>query len=207
MLLGVLAGCGSTADVSAPTTTTSVAPTTTAMSTVPPTAVKPRPAPPPRISGPVAAFGDSLMLGAAPALRELIPTIDIDAAVSRSALPVPSILRTRAGEGRLPPWLVLDLALNGGVSSDLLDDVLAIAAGRRVVMLTARCPYCTYTAAENATIRSECTPQRNCRVADWERLANAHPEWFATDGVHMSSSGRGAHAYAELVHAELTRPS
>jgi len=177
--------------------------TTTEASTVPRKPVKARLQP----IGPIAAFGDSLMIGAAPALRELIPMIDIDAVVSRSALPVPSILRARATDSRLPPSLVLDLALNGGVSSSLLDDVLTIAAGRRVVMLTARCPYCTYTGAENATIRAECTKARNCRVADWEALGNANPDWFGNDGVHIGLGGRGAHAYARLVRAQLTRRS
>jgi hypothetical protein len=146
------------------------------------------------------------MIDAAPALRAVIPSIDVDAAVSRSALPVPAILRARAAEGRLAPSLVLDLALNGGVSPGLIDDVLAIAAGRRVVMVTARCPYCTYTAAENAAIRAGCTRKRNCRVADWEPLANAHPDWFGADGVHMAVGGRGAHAYAQLVRSKLTDP-
>jgi hypothetical protein len=72
-------------------------------------------------------------------------------------------------------------------------------------MLTARCPYCTYTPAENATIRAECTQKRNCRVADWEALGNANPDWFGADGVHIGLGGRGAHAYARLVHEQLTR--
>jgi hypothetical protein len=202
----VVAGCGSTERRAAPETTraTTTTTTTTIRRAPPRTTTTVRPLAP--IVGGVTAVGDSLMIDAGPALRALVPGVDIDAAVSRSALPGPSILRRRAAVGRLGNSIVFDLALNGGVTPNLIGTVFDIAAGRRVVMLTARCPYCTYTAGENDVIRRECVRARNCHVADWEALANAHPEWFGSDGVHMGVGGRGAQAYAQLVRSELSDP-
>jgi hypothetical protein len=99
--------------------------------------------------------------------------------------------------------IVIGLGSNGGMSERIVDEVLQIAGGRRVVMVTSHCPYCSWTPRGNAVIRSTCVPVRGCFVADWDALAQPHPEWFARDGVHMSSGGPGATAYADLVRAQL----
>jgi hypothetical protein len=151
----------------------------------------------------VTAVGDSVMIDAMAALRAAIPTIAIDAAESRSALPGPDILANLAAGGALGAAVVVGLGSNGGMSSRIVDQVLQIAAGRRVVMITSHCPYCSWTSRGNDVIRSTCVPPRGCFVADWDALAQSHPEWFARDGVHMSSNGAGATAYAQLVRAAL----
>ena len=139
------------------------------------------------------------MIDATPALQAAIPTITIDAAESRSALPGPAILATLAAHGSLGPAVVVGLGSNGGMSARIVDEVLQIAGGRRVVMVTSHCPYCSWTPRGNTVIRSTCVPARGCLVADWDALAQPHPEWFASDGVHMSTGGAGAAAYAQLV--------
>jgi hypothetical protein len=153
---------------------------------------------------PVTAIGDSALLDAAPALRAQIPGVTIDAAVSRSALPGPGILTMLAMSGRLGRSIIFALGTNGGFSAALLDEVLRIAAGRRVVFVTNHCAYCSWTPANNAIMRADCTPARNCYVADWDALADRHPQWFGgSDGVHMPIGGTGATAYAQLVRARL----
>jgi hypothetical protein len=151
----------------------------------------------------VTAIGDSVMIDATPALRAAIPTITVDAEESRSALPGPDILAGFAAQGRLGAAVVIGLGSNGGMSARVVDELLHAAAGRRVVMVTSHCPYCSWTPRGNAVIRSTCVAARDCFVADWDAAAGAHPEWFATDGVHMSSGGAGARAYAQLVRAQL----
>ena len=155
------------------------------------------------VRGPVTAIGDSVMIDAAPALRATLPSVTIDAAVSRSAIPGPGILSDLARTGRLGASIVIDLGTNGGVSSSVIGEMLDIAAGRRVVMVTSHCGYCSWTPSGNAIIRATCIRARNCFVADWDDLARAHPEWFGQDGVHMAIGGQGADAYARLVRARL----
>jgi len=174
---------------------------------VPTTSSTPRPRRPPAtrrlrpITGVVNAIGDSVMLDAAPALHAAIPTIDIDAAVSRSAVRGPPLFASIAASGRMGPAIVMGLAVNGGVTAERIDQVLMIAGGRRVVMITGHCPHCRSLAEQNATIRATCRPARRCFVADWDVLADKHPEWFAADGVHMGDAG--ALAYARLVRSLL----
>jgi hypothetical protein len=173
------------------TTTTAPASTSTTTTTLRP------------IRGAVNALGDSVMLDAAPALRQAIPTIVIDAAVDRSALPGPDLIAELARSGRLGSEIVFDLGTNGGFTLGVLNRVLDVAGGRRVVMVTAHCPYCNTVAQQNSVMRAFCTPARGCYVADWDGLAKRHPEWFAGDGVHMGAGGLGARAFARLVRAKL----
>jgi hypothetical protein len=171
--------------------------------TVPPTTAKPQLR---KLRGGITAIGDSLMIDTAPALRAAIPGIDIDAAVDRSAIPGPDMLQQRLSSHRLGPDIVFDLGLNGGLTASVLDRVLDIAGGRRVVLVTNHCGYCSWTPSQNAMLRENCTHERRCYLADWEVLANKHPEWFGSDGVHMPIGGNGAHAYAQMIRAQLTAP-
>jgi hypothetical protein len=155
------------------------------------------------VSGPVTAIGDSVMIDAGPALRRTLPSVTIDAAVNRSAIPGPALLLTLARSGRLGSAIVIDLGTNGGMSAAAIGEMLDVAAGRRVVMVTSHCGYCSWTEAGNAIVRAACTPRRNCMVADWDALARAHPMWFGGDGVHMPVGGEGADAYAQLVRTRL----
>jgi hypothetical protein len=156
------------------------------------------------IKDPVTAIGDSVMIDAAPALRRALPGVTIDAAVNRSALPGPALLFAFAHSGRLGSSIVIDLGTNGGLSASVIDEMLRIASGRRVVMVTNHCSFCSWTSAGNLIMRRVCTEQRHCFVADWDALARAHPTWFASDGVHMPIGGSGARAYADLIRTHLS---
>jgi hypothetical protein len=156
------------------------------------------------VKGPVTAIGDSVMIDAAPALRRALPAVMIDAAENRSALPGPALLFGLARSGRLGSSIVIDLGTNGGVSASVINEMLGIADGRRVVMVTSHCGYCSWTLAGNAIMHSACIRPRNCFVADWDALARVHPTWFGGDGVHMAVGGEGAYAYAHLVQTTLS---
>jgi hypothetical protein len=151
----------------------------------------------------VDAIGDSVMIDAAPALQALIPGIRVDASVSRQVGAGLSVLASWVSSGQLRGTLVWHLGTNGTFSSGALDQVLQLAGGRHVVMLTDHCGYCSWTPGNNAVIYAGCTAARNCTVADWNALANANPQWFGGDGVHMPIGGAGAQAYARLVLASL----
>ena len=48
-------------------------------------------------------------------------------------------------------------------------------------------------------IQARCTKAAHCVVANWNALANRHPEWFGGNGVHMAIGGTGADAYARMI--------
>jgi hypothetical protein len=154
-------------------------------------------------TGGVTAIGDSVMLDAAPNLRALLPGITIDAVVSRGVDAGIAGIRSLAGAGRLGGSVIVHLGTNGTFTAAEMDQLVAAAAGRRLVLLTDHCPYCTWTPSNNAVIEMGCTPARRCTVADWNGLAGENPQWFGRDGVHMPIGGTGGQAYAELVVQHL----
>lgn len=172
-----------------------------------PYVAQPAPTRPPAPSGPpptappggVTAIGDSVMLDAAPNLRTLVPGIAIDAMVSRPVSAGIAELQQMAASGTLGHSVVVHLGTNGGFSSAQLSQIVAIAAGRHLVLLTNHCPYCSWVAANNAVIHAGCTAAQHCTVADWNALADGNPQWFGRDGVHMPIGGTGGEAYAEMV--------
>ena len=143
------------------------------------------------------------MLDAAPNLRALVPGIAIDAVVSRGVDAGIAGMRSLAGAGRLGGSVVVHLGTNGMFTPGEMDQLVAAAGGRRLVLLTDHCPYCSWTPSNNAVIHAGCTPSRRCTVADWNGLAAGNPQWFGKDGVHMPIGGTGGQAYAELVVQHL----
>ena len=77
------------------------------------------------------------------------------------------------------------------------------ADGRRVVMVTNHCSTCGVSTRNNMLIYAGCRLERDCVVADWNAIANAHPSWFGPDGVHMTIGGVAAFAFARLVQSKL----
>lgn len=154
-------------------------------------------------TGGITAIGDSVMLDAAPNLRSLLPGITIDAVVSRGVDAGIAGVRSLAGAGQLGSSVVVHLGTNGTFTPAEMDQLVAAAGGRRLVLLTNHCPYCSWTPSNNAVIEAGCTPARRCSVADWNGLAGANPQWFGRDGVHMPIGGTGGQAYAELVVQHL----
>lgn len=159
--------------------------------------------PPP--SGGVTAIGDSVLVDATPSLQSTIPGIYVDAAVSRQVSDGLSLLQSMRASGRLGGSVVFALGTNGTFSSDAFDELVQLTSGRHLVVVTAHCGHCSWVIPDNSMLRSRCTAAAHCTLADWYKLAEANPNWFADapDGVHMPQGGAGAQAYARLVAAAL----
>jgi hypothetical protein len=160
----------------------------------------PAPEPPAATADPpggVTAIGDSVMLGASSALRAAIPSIEVDAVVSRQWDPGVATVDSDRGSGRLRPTLVVDLGTNGTVSAPQFDAMVRAAAGtRRVVFVTVRVPR-SWEASVNATLRAGVARHPGAVLSDWYAASAGHPEWFGPDGYHLQPAG--ARALAALI--------
>lgn len=183
----------------APTPTPSPAPTPT-----PRAAVTPVPDPPPATADPpggVTAVGDSVMLGASSALRQDIPSIEVDAVVSRQWDAGVAAVGADRDSGRLRPTLVVDLGTNGTVSAAQFDAMVRAATGsRRIVIVTVRVPR-PWETEVNGALRAGVSRTRGTVLVDWYAASAGHPEWFAPDGYHLEPAG--ARAFASLVAAAV----
>ena len=143
------------------------------------------------------------MVDGIPNLRALLPGIAIDAVAGRQVAAGLAVMQDLASQGGLHTSLVVELGTNGTFTAAQFDHILSLAGGRHLVLHTNHCPYCAWVPSNNELMATRCTADRDCTVADWEALADAHPEWFSRDGVHMPIGGVGGQAFAELISSAL----
>jgi len=181
-------------------------PTTLSRSQSVPSPTQPNtPRSPLRDGSDLTAVGDSIMVDGMPNLRTLLPGIAIDAVAGRQVAAGLAVMQDLARRGRLRLSLVVELGTNGTFTAAQFDHILSLAGGRHLVLHTNHCPYCAWVPSNNELMATRCTADRDCTVADWEALADAHPEWFSRDGVHMPIGGVGGQAFAELISSALGR--
>jgi len=183
-------------DTSVATTSAPVASSTTAAAPAPSPAAPSPAAPSPAAPVSISAFGDSVLLGAQPALAALDPATTVDAVEGRQAYLVLDDIVARRQADQLGSVVVIHTGNNGVINPDQLSSTLQSLAGRKVVVLTDKVPR-DWQGPNNATIESVCARFANVKVIDWLGISSAHPEWFYSDGLHLRPAG--ASAYAQLI--------
>ena len=157
------------------------------------------------VPGHVTSIGDSVMIDAQPALQAAIPGIDVEAAVSRQWYAGVALAQQLKSEGRLGAIVVIDLGTNGPVTPQMFTQMMDVLAGAsRVVFVTVHLPpgY-SWRDSVNATLEQGVRSYPRARIADFNKLADEHPEWFYGDGVHMPIGGAGAQAMAQLIKTQI----
>jgi lysophospholipase L1-like esterase len=153
----------------------------------------------------VTAIGDSVMLDVQPRLQAVVPGIGVEAAVSRQWDGGVELAQLLKAQGVLGAIVVIELGANGPVSAQQLTNMMDVLAGAsRVVLVTVHLPSSyAWSASVNATLEQGVARYPKARLADFNKLASANPQWFGADGVHMPIGGPGAEAMAALIRAEI----
>ena len=140
---------------------------------------------------PIVGLGDSVMLGAVPALYETFPNGYFDAAVSRSAWVVRGILADLAEQGVSYDTVVMNFGANGDCPDEEKEKILQDLAGKQVYWLTNTWPKTQFV---NDRIRALAERYDNLTILDWQTASAGHDEYFYTDGLHLTEPGRKAFA-------------
>lgn len=149
----------------------------------------------------VTAIGDSVMLGAAAALRQRIDRIEVDAVVSRRFVQGSALIEARQVAGTLGSTVIVHLGNNEPITAAQFDQLMAhLGSARRVVVVNLRLPR-AWEVGNNAIIGAGVARHRNAVLADWQALAGGRPDFFAADGIHLGPAG--AQAYAGMVVSAL----
>jgi peptidoglycan/LPS O-acetylase OafA/YrhL len=145
--------------------------------------------------GTATAWGDSVMLGAAWAVKEAIPGVVVNASVGRQAASLPPGIDQLRRAGLLGQTVIIHVGDNGLFLRSTLDRALdKLADRRRVVLVTIRVPR-RWEDPTNALLRSVAAAHpKNVVIADWHTAASGHPEYFVKDGVHLTTAGCRAFA-------------
>ena len=157
-------------------------------------------APPTTVSAAIhtIAIGDSVMLGAAPQLKEVLGGDSyVDAHVGRQFKEASSMVDWFAANGKLGQVVIVHLGNNGTVSADTVDDVLdRLGNVPRVVVVNVRVDR-EWQDSVDATLAARVPAHPNAVLLDWFAATDGHPEYFYDDGTHLRPAG--AAQYAALI--------
>ncbi|MQA01702.1 MAG: acyltransferase family protein [Streptosporangiales bacterium] len=152
----------------------------------------------------VTAVGNSVMLGAAPALDEQLPGIYIDADEDRSMAVVPDLLAGYESDGTLRDVVVVGVADNGGVSAATIERTMNVVGEERTIVFVTTPLDDSVGQAANEALRAAARTHGNVRLAKWSTYAHHHPDRLISDGVHPRANG--SKAYARLIEQAAERP-
>ncbi|MBR1376191.1 MAG: acyltransferase family protein [Bacilli bacterium] len=142
---------------------------------------------------PVVGVGDSVMLGASPNLYETFPNAYIDAKVSRTDYEAGGILKNLASRGMLGEPIVINLGANGGCPEACRIEIMNVIGDRKAFWLNVTNDKDVHM---NSRIESLASKYSNLHVIDWNSISTGHPEYFVSDGIHLTTTGRKAFATA-----------
>jgi hypothetical protein len=148
------------------------------------------------------AIGDSVLLGAAPAVAAR--GYEIDVRGCRQLSEGLDLLRTRAGAGSLPRFVVLVLGTNGALTRGEIAIALRIVGPDRLLGLVTPRELGGGSGSDAATLRAIADERpRRTLLLDWVAFAAGRGGLTYGDGIHLTPAGH--HAMAELMARGLER--
>lgn len=150
----------------------------------------------------VTLIGDSVLKGAQGAVLSVLgPDTVVDATVSSQFKDASDIIADLSSRGEIGDTVVIHLGTNGAFSSRTWDDVMTrLSDVDRVIVLTISVPR-RWESVVNAAIASGTVRWPDVEVVDYFAFAEAHPEYFNRDGVHLNVAGQAA--YGALLDAAI----
>jgi hypothetical protein len=148
-------------------------------------------------NGTLSAIGDSVMLGARNALTDAIPGARVDASVSRFPGAFVGRIKKLRARDKLADIVVLHPVTNGVLPEDMMREMLDLLADyERVVVVNGSVPR-PWEGPNNRAVAAAVRDYPNAVLADWNAAAEGNPDYFVSDGIHLTP--KGARAYSRLI--------
>lgn len=146
--------------------------------------------------------GDSVILGIRNVLAQYERIELINARVGRQINELIEVAKTdQQFVGKSP--VVLNLGNNNKlVESDVVNLMEIVKDQPKIIVVNTAVPR-SWKESNNALINSVVSRYPNTTVIDWASLSENHPEYFATDGVHLNPPG--VNAYVSAIREVLNR--
>jgi len=162
----------------------------------------PPPAPPPFD---VLAIGDSVMVGAAPALQaRLGGSSFIDAHIGRQFADAKQLAKTYRDQGRVGRAVVVHLGDNGPIWPSDIDAVINELAGvPNILLVNVRVPR-EWQAEVNSELAAAVARHPGVKLLDWFAFSAPHGEWFESDHTHLKEAGMNA--FADMIVGAIPPP-
>jgi peptidoglycan/LPS O-acetylase OafA/YrhL len=157
------------------------------------------PEPAPNLTS-ITVIGDSILYDVAPFFKNHYPDAVIDYRVGRQMSEVPEVIKQLESSGQLGEKVIIQLGTNGPfVKTDLIN-LLKSLENKQVYLVNCRVPR-VWESTVNRTLEEVVSSIPNAVLVDWYSASTGHPEFFANDGVHLSSVG--GETYANLIAAKV----
>ena len=144
----------------------------------------------------ITVIGDSILHDVAPFFKNHYPEAIIDYRVGRQMSEVPEVIKQLEGSGQLGEYVIIQLGTNGPfVKTDLLN-LLKSLENKKVYLVNCRVPR-NWETTVNQTLEEVVNSMSNTVLVDWYTASAGHPEFFASDGVHLTRAG--GETYANLI--------
>lgn len=141
----------------------------------------------------ITGVGDSVMLGAINNLYAKFSNSYFDAKVSRTDYEAPKILRDLKNKGKLGDIIIINLGANGQCPEYCKTDIMNIVGNRTVLWLNVTNDKQVHV---NAKLENIAKKYSNLYIIDWNKISSGHKEYFVSDGIHLTSTGRVAYTNA-----------
>lgn len=137
----------------------------------------------------VTAIGDSMLIGVAPYLEDLLPGIVIDGQVGRQLTEGQAVVAQLKEQGRLGSRVIIQLGSNGPFSQDQLRSLLnSLGQTQQVVMVNTRVPR-PWQDSVNQTIEQIAADDPRVTLVNWFLASEGKGYLFYSDGVHLQPDG------------------
>lgn len=151
----------------------------------------------------ITAVGDSVMLAVSVQLEQEFPGIYVDAVVSRHTDEGLSVLQGLAASGRLRPVVIVGLGTNGGVSTQQVQQLMAIVGAKREVIMVNTLVPLPYEQGTNSVLADAARTYPNVVLADWNKAISGHVSMLRPDGIHPLAPG--AKVYVAMIKTAVTQ--
>ncbi|MFD1824654.1 acyltransferase family protein [Mumia zhuanghuii] len=150
----------------------------------------------------VSAFGDSVLIAAAPALVKAMPRLDATAEVGWQYGDVARAVRRAAARGELGKVVVIGTGTNGVIDrKDLQRLVRRQLRDKQVLLVSPHVPGRSWQRPASSAVRRVAADNDNATLVDWQRAASRAENVLATDRVHPNAEG--ARVYTRTLRSAL----
>jgi len=135
------------------------------------------------------AVGDSVLLGASPVLTKTLKGTHVYATVGWQAVNVVNQIQALVDAKALTPVVLIHLGTNGYVTEEQLRKMLTLLADRkRVILVNSHVPR-RWQDDNNELMQRVARDYPNVVLADWHDVSQGQPDFFVSDGVHLTVPG------------------
>jgi peptidoglycan/LPS O-acetylase OafA/YrhL len=150
----------------------------------------------------ILVIGDSIILDIAPSLKKKYTNITVDGKISRQMIDAVKLVPIYTEFNNTDKVVIIQLGSNGYFTDNQIDSLIDSFSEAHIYLVNTRVPR-SWEKKVNKVLKEKTEERENVTLIDWYSTAVKHPEYFGSDGVHLSSLG--AEAFTNLISEALNK--